>query len=222
MKKLLLFLLSVSFISQASAKNIEQDIVATYESRFIRMALRPQISKQQWQFMRSKNRVEKRMNNQQQIEVWEKDKNSISFTRIFNDYKRIVEYAAGDLRSLGQYPRWELIQHIINPDVLEKLQNVEEKKVLGYSATLYKGQVNGIDIEITWLNDVNLPAVIRQVSRAGETSVHLKTLDEKNKDNWPVVDTSDYLAIDYADLGDNEADPVWSKLALDQHHGHKH
>ena len=202
------------------ADDSEQSISAAYESRFIKLAIRPQASKHQWQFIRSDNRVEKRTNKQGQIEVWKRDKGEISYSHIFIKQKRMVEYTSGDLRSLGQYPQWDLVKYIIDPEMLNKLQKIGDTKVKGYTASKYKGQLKGVDYEITWINDLKLPAVIRQVRNGSENSVHLKELYTQGEMPWKAIDTTNYLAMDYADLGDNEADPVWGNLALE--HGHKH
>ncbi len=196
------------------AEEIEKNISAMYESRFIKLAIRPQSSKQQWKFIRSDNRVEKRTDDSNQIEIWQKDKNEISYFHIFKNHKRIVEYTSGDLRSLGQYPQWDLVKYIIDPEMLNKLQKVGGTKIMGYSASKYKGQLKGIDYEITWIDELKLPAFIRQLKNGSEVSVHLLSLYAQDEMPWKAIDTSQYLAMDYADLGDNEADPVWGELVL--------
>lgn len=191
-------------------------LAALYESRQIKLAIRPQTAKQQWQFRRSENRVEKHLLTEKKVELWEKYKHEISFSHIFLEHKRIVEYNAGDLRSLGQHPDWSMVQHIIDPQILKRLQKIGETKILGYQATQYKGQLNGTDFEVSWIDELQIPALIRQINRDVTYSVHLLEVYPQATSPWKKLDTEGFLAIDYADLGDNESDPLWA--ALGDHH----
>ncbi|WP_428623689.1 hypothetical protein [Sedimenticola sp.] len=215
----LLLNLGVAF---ASGRVVEDasGIAALYETRQIQLSIRPTLAKQQWRFWRTGNHVEKSIPSIGRSEVWEKRGDEISFSHHFIDLERAVDYTSGDLKALGQYPDWDEVAHIISPSMLEKLVKVSTRRVFGYDAVVYSGQFNATDVEIVWIDELKLPALIREVHQGQEFSVHLLEIYPARKAPWSRPVTSYFKRLDYADLGDNEADPVWGRLAHQSHNQH--
>ncbi|WP_456373739.1 hypothetical protein, partial [Thiolapillus sp.] len=73
-------------------------------------------------------------------------------------------------------------------------------------------QLGGRETEIVWLQSVGLPALIRQT--AGSRVYQLKLLElAAGPPDWQYRPGENFLHLDYADLGDNEADPFWSRIS---------
>ncbi|WP_198264835.1 hypothetical protein [sulfur-oxidizing endosymbiont of Gigantopelta aegis] len=216
--------MTIATANAAAFNGVDADkpIVALYETRQIKIALQPQLNKQQWQFWRSKNRVEKSYQeaknmHKNEIEIWEKNAQDISFSHVFLEQQRIIEYNAGDLRSLGQVPNWDRVQHLISPELLNQLTKTASLKVLGYEASQYSGQIQGVDLTVIWIDDLQLPAMIRQIKSNMTYSVHLLAIYPQEKSPWKRAEIEHFLTMDFADLGDNEADPIWASLG-NKHH----
>ena len=203
-------------------RNANPVIAAQYETRSIQLARRPQASRHRWHLLRSARQVEVWNSGGAQRQRWQRSTNgAIDYSRIFLQPRKSVDYTAGDLRSLGRYPDWGQLTGVIDPAVLRQLTPSGNVEVLGRQAERYLGQVNGVDMEIWWLSDLELPALVRRVHGDREVSIHLLDLQTGGAASQSFVDTGSYDHLDYADLGDMEADPFVQKLQLAEG-GHRH
>lgn len=158
--------------------------------------------------------------------VWLRDdKGNISLQRLFHKQQRSIEYAPSDLRSLGRYPEWKHRAQLVGPGLLSRLTKTDMVTVQGYKAERYQGQLNGMDIEILWLAEYRLPALVRRVVADREVSIHLLELHPLESAPWQAKDVSNYQTMDFADMGDNEADAFIAGLShqsTGQHGSHAH
>ncbi len=215
-----LFLLLLAFgnlitpSAHAADTTASPELVAQYLTRHVQLSSRPRARQQQWQFWRSSQRVEKRLEDGSLTEVWTlSGRNTIRYQRLYPKHKRLLDYDASDLRSLGQYPRWQEVAHIIDPAFLAKLSQTGTTTIQGQPAIIYKGQLDSVDWEITWLDQQAIPAIIRQVTANQEYSITLQALYSLDKAPFPKLDSRDFQSLDFSDLGDNEADPFWARVA---------
>lgn len=193
---------------------------ARYETRIIQLAHRPRAENHTWYLARDAHQVEVWNEAAVRRQVWHQaDDGAVDYSRLFIRERKRVDYTAGDLRSLGRYPVWAQIYSVIDPAVLSQLKLTGKVRVLGRQAERYQGQVHGVDMEIVWLPDAALPALVRRVYGDSEVSMHLVALHTGKDAPWPRIDTRDYDAIDYADLGDMEADPFVRQLHVSEN-GH--
>ncbi len=102
---------------------------------------------------------------------------------------------------------------ILPAELRDKLKYQGSTKIFGHPASLYRGNLNGADVELTWLNDVMLPAHYREISQRRDTRIELKKLYSPKDAPWKARVTTNYRFMDFADVGDNESDPVLRELA---------
>lgn len=198
----------------------QSKIAALYETRVIQISHRPKSQNNQWRLWRSDDLVAREVGDQS-IERWHRASNGeIAYDRIFPQEKRVIEYVPGDLRALQSYPDWLEVTQLISADQLNRLRRLENIQTAVGEAEHYQGQIGGVDWEVHWLPEVKLPAMVRTVNGARETSIHLLEIHPLANAPWPVPSSRGYEAIDYADLGDNEADPFVQRHAQHGHHEH--
>ncbi len=202
----------------AGEKGINQPLAALFESRVIVFGYRPKRYSRQWRFIRQADRVEKQMPDQQRDEVWFRDKDGSlkSYQAIYDKPRLVIEYNRSDLKSISNYPRWNLVATVLPAELRSKLKYQGAAEVFGHPASRYRGHLNGADVELTWIDDLMLPALYREIGQRRDTQVELKKIYTLGKAPWKAVVTTGYRFMDFADVGDNEADPALQALA----HGH--
>lgn len=206
----------------AAEYGLQGTIAAQYETRSIQLARRPQSGTHRWNLLRSAAQVEvwNEGDNQHQ-RWWQDDDGSIGYSRLFTQQRKSVDYTAGDLRALGRYPARQQLHSVIDPALLGRLRQTGSVAVLGREAQRYQGQVDGVDMEVWWLADLALPALVRRVYGDREVSIHLLSLRVAGAGASVFADTANYDHLDYADLGDMESDPFVQQLQLAEG-GHRH
>ncbi len=222
MKYIALFIFAVClsmpcFSSPANAageKGINQPLAALFESRVIVFGHRPKRYSRQWHFIRQADRVEKQMPDQQRDEVWLKGKDGSlnSYRAIYDKPRLVITYNRSDLKSISNYPRWDLVATVLPADLRNRLKYQGSAEVLGHPASRYRGHLNGADVELTWIDDLMLPALYREIGQRRDTQVELKKLYTLKKAPWKPIVTAGYRFMDFADVGDNEADPALQEL----------
>ncbi len=168
----------------------------------------------EWYMWRQAAQVETRESGNETGEVWRLSRNGqISYQRVFHKEKRMIEYTPGDLRSLHRYPDWSRLAGVIDPAILNKeLKVYGVAEILGRSARRYQGRLNGVEVEVWWLEREQVPALIRQVYTDREVTLRLNAIYPLSKSPWPHDQTAGYASIDYVDLGDKQIDPFVRRL----------
>lgn len=125
----------------------------------------------------------------------------------------MIEYTPGDLRALHRYPTWSHITSLIDPALLAThLRPRDTVEVLGQQARRYEGEVNGITLEVWWLEALQLPAFLREGVPDQVVTIHLREIHALHASPWSRSSISAYQHLDYADLGDKESDPFVRSL----------
>lgn len=195
------------------------DLVATFKSEVAKRGTKPQITL--WTLRRQSNRVEMRDLRHDTGEIWRRDQHgNISFEQVFHRQRRIIDYTASDLRSLDSDPSWQRVSEIADAELFGgTLKRVGSTRALGRPAERFKGRSSEFDVEIIWLPGERLPYKVKRQSpgqRTELTLTRLAPLDDPDAGD----PTSDYLRLDYADLGDGPSDLFFRQLA--EHAEHKH
>jgi hypothetical protein len=173
-----------------------------------------------WYLWREPARIEAKEKIDDTGEIWRLGRDrTIFYYRVFHKYLRVIEYTPGDLSALNSYRDWSRLSHIFDPSLLAKLSLTGTTEFLGLAAQRYQGQVNGFDLEVLWLKDEQIPALVRQFHSGRLVVLKLKELYPISKSPWHRVDTTNYENMDYADIGDRHSDPFLEKL---QDHRHLH
>lgn len=196
-------------------------IACEYETSVIQLAQRPKRNSHTWQFWRDNKTVEIFNPHTQLTEQWSMtSKKEISYLKVFHAHKRAIEYYASDLRSLHSYPKWEKIAHLIDTKVLKQLKQTATTTLFAQQVKIYQGQLNGVDIKITWLVEAKIPAEIQRIYPDKQVILVLKKFMPLEKSTLVRPDFSQYEVMDYADIGDNEADPVLKAIMPQHDHDH--
>ena len=147
-------------------------------------------------------------------ERWQRDESGrIWYSRVFHDEKRVLEFSPADFKRMGPN-KWEQISSVIDPAALASLRAEPKQEVLDRLTTVYRGKLNGQEIEIWWLEQERLPALVRKRDRNGTQTMRLVTLSTMQDDvlSRGRVDLSGYDILDFADIGDRHDDPLIEQL----------
>jgi hypothetical protein len=180
-----------------------------------------------WYLLRDANRVVIYDAASGQAKIWEKDaRGEVEFSRVFTADRRVVEYAPGEVKARGPVPDWNSIASILAPRDLAKLRKAGERKVLGRTATILTGTADGSKVQVWWLPQERLPAMVQQGQGSKAVRLVLRELRPQAASEWNWAEPATlaaYARLDAADLGDMEYDPFVQKvLRLDGHsHGHE-
>lgn len=197
-------------------------IAGHFESRIIPEGNTSQEQTREWYLWRQPNQVETRETSGDTGQIWELSRNGqVSYLRIFHQEKRIIEYTSGDLRALQSYPGWLKLACLIDPILLKtQLQLNGSVETLGRQAQRYQGRVDEVEFEVLWLEKERIPALVRQMFANRQEIMQLKEIHSLHESPWPRSQISEYIHIDYADLGDKEADPFIHSLQQGVEHAH--
>lgn len=143
-------------------------------------------------------------------DVWRRDQaGQISFERVFHDDRTIVEYTAGELRTLGVTPVWDELASIFDPAKLQKLKPVGSKA----GVTAYQGKLGEEQVKVEWLPEQSLPRSL--VRSAHGKSVRFALLKQPALLPESIVAAhqamDNYTRLDASDFGDMEYNPVVKK-----------
>ena len=180
-------------------------------------------ARSEWQFWRTANRIEMNIPARQTGEVWLRDGNAIFHQKLFHADRKIVEYQSADLDALNVPVQWRTNELMIDPQVLQQLRVDEERWSDGHPALQLSGTVDGIDYEVTWLVDLNLPQQLsKQDADGNRETTRLLSAELAAQAGAQQPDSSQYEIIDYADLGDRERDPFVIAIQNQLPGGHVH
>jgi len=158
--------------------------------------------------VRSDERVEYRLAGEP-MRIWEKGGDGLFHREVFIAEGRIVSYAPGDLRALGRNPEWSQLSHLVDPALRTQLQDLGTTKASaahGAQARRYRGALQGVPVQLDWLDAADLPAHYRSGKGQAAYVLELRSLDQR-PEKLAFTATDGLREIDYADIGDMELDP---------------
>lgn len=176
-----------------------------------------------WLLWREPDRVETRLPTGVG-EIWRRDgRGDVYYRRLFHEHRRLIEYTPVDLRALGAAPDWARLAHLIDPALLgNELKRVGTTTAFDRAAIRYRGRVRGIRHEVLWLVRERLPARMRLQYGDRTVTVRLKAIHPIERSPWPRTNTDAYRVTDYADIGDDDADPFLRRLLNEAGPAHAH
>lgn len=170
--------------------------------------------KSDWYLVRTESRIETA--GEGRTEVWERsERGDVSMRRVFRDEQFILEYHPGDLRAMNIAPKWRALGTVVDPDELRTLAPTATRKVLGRSAQVYRSGAGRDRVEVWWIEEVGLPALVKRTGDLGVYTMKLVEIRESAPSNWPLEGhwrTDAFRVVDAADLGDLEHDPVVKRV----------
>ncbi len=176
-----------------------------------------------WHMFRSTNRIDIDNVTVNTGETWLRDGKLLVMRQLFHEDRKGIEYLADDFAVLGMQPSWQRQAMLIDPAVLQALQETGSSWQDGNPLRHYRGDVDGQRFEVMWRVDVNLPySLVRERDGQRETT-RLLAVHPLAQSPWKYENGDGYELIDYADLGDRERDPFVLKIQSqlpggDMHH----
>lgn len=180
--------------------------------------------KKQWWLMRAANQVELRDVDSKtgqlsgQGELWRRAPDGkMAYWYLMHDDKRVIEYLFGDLRVLGiktDESQWQMLTQIVPDHEKANLQRRAGKptRYMGHIAERFSGVINGVNVQLTWLPEFHVPAMVEYQYPKRKVTVKLTQLrDATTADsaahlspNTDDAALSQYQQVYYTDIGDME------------------
>jgi hypothetical protein len=177
----------------------------------------------EWRFWRASDRIERENPKAQSGDLWVRDGTTMFHTRLYHAERRGIEYRSEDLKILGDDPDWTALATLLDPRLLASLHERANGWRDDFPYRRYGGEVGGVHWDITVRTDHMLPVRIeRRGPERGVEIVELLHAFDAGKSPWQPPVTTDYVVLDYADLGDNERDPFVMRLQAQESGGHLH
>lgn len=178
-----------------------------------------------WRFYRAANRVETHNLHDNSGEIWSRSAyGNISYQRVFHAQQAIIDYLPGDLKAIGAKIDWLALSTLLDSDLIASLISDSQDTFMGRSAIHYKNSDPGRSIEILWLEQEQLPAIIRRTEQKQTVISRISAIHALHQSPWALPLSSDYQLIDFADLGDKENDAFIRQILpkLKAGYGHTH
>jgi len=189
-------------------------VQASYETRIT--SKQGKVRTQRWSFTRRANVVEYRWHDRGISEHWRRDaRQNVSHERVHHREATRVRYTAGELAALGVAAQWSKLEHVIVPPSESGMTKGAATTRRGHPARRYTSP----RLEVTWLEDLALPAEVLSTSASGERT-HMRLL-ALTSPATELAEQQHYRQLDFADFGDMEYDPFVSKHSAHSQ-GHQH
>lgn len=175
---------------------------------------------------REPNRVETRDANGDTGALWERGKDGgIFFRKLYHQAQKAIEYYPDDLRAAGSNLSWDAIESTFDSELSGRtLKRVGKEIYLDREAERYRGEVDGIVMEVVWLSRERVPALVRKTTSNRVNTLRLAEIWPIDKAPWPSsthAEIEQYQHLDFSDLGDMESDP-FVKWVIGRAHVHQH
>jgi hypothetical protein len=204
----------------------QPDLACRFETRRLHRGEHERAETQDWYLWRQTASVAMQERNGKSGHLWRRDSNNqISYQWLFPIAKKAIIYYPGDLRALQQYPDWKKLAGVIDPALLGSALTAHgEVTIRNRRARRYRGRVDGQEIEVLWLEQEQLAARVHRRRKEDQEIVELKELYPLEQSPWPRLEAVGYESMDYADVGDKEADPFVRAFLRGggRTHGHAH
>ena len=136
-------------------------------------------------------------------EVWYRTPNGrISLERRFDDYGRSIQYEPADLSMMSRADQWGELRATV---VLDEFEPEAVSACAGTQTFVRKR--DEAESVVQWLPGLHLPASITTVRDGRRTETELLSVTTAADAERFFAVGLEYDSMDYADIGDNEADP---------------
>jgi len=172
------------------------------------------LKSEKWFFWRNDKEIEISNADQSFGEKWIKmNKQQIHYQALYHNERFLLDFQPTDLKILGKKANWKVRSTLFPYAVLVQLERSKtEKKFLGYDTHQYKGTVDGVNYQVDWIPELEIPARVVKTITNTKITTELKELYPLNKSPYKQIKTEKYDDMDYADIGDNESHPIVSRF----------
>lgn len=201
---------TLSVAAGAARANLSQldppDIAARYR---VTLALRGQpVRVQQWQLSRSSTEISW-IKGPALIEIWRRDSSGIRLERLLPQDQHLIDYSAGELRTLQVALDWPTLGSLIAPADLATLR-LQRPSGPAMPYRSYQGRLGQDSIALRWDPVALLPVRLLRRSAAGQVLIERTAVHPSTPADWPPADagSADYQRLDASDFGDMGYNPV--------------
>ena len=177
-----------------------------------------------WFFWRQPNLIQTRDSNGDHGEIWEQlADGGIQYRKLYHDDKTAVEYMPADITTNNMSFNWFKLSSMLSQQELDDLKVIKKTYILGRNAELRQGIKDGQTIDVLWLVNEALPALITRKDKTGSVELRLvamTTLSAAQQKPVDVEEIANYRHIDAVDFGDMENDPFVKKVMAAEGHQH--
>ena len=152
-------------------------------------------------------------------DLWLRDAGGLRFERVFHADRRVIDYSAGELATLGVAVDWQALSGFVDLTGWVALKAAGADGTGATRILRFSGMQRGQAVSLRWSPALGLPTQIERRDANGLRVRHeLVASAPVPRPDWPLpgARSADYLHIDAADFGDMAYDPVVRKAeALD-------
>ena len=200
---------TLSGLAAAPADTTLADPPAVAARYRVTLALRGQpVRVQQWQLARGATEISW-IKGPSLTEIWRRDRSGIRLERLLPQDKHLVDYSAGELRTLQVALDWRELGSLIAPADLASLQP-QHAQARPKTNRHYQGRLGAERITLRWDPLAQLPVRLLRRSAAGQVLFERTAVHPVAPADWPSADagSADYQRLDAADFGDMDDNPV--------------
>jgi len=162
---------------------------------------------QQWQLQRSATEISW-IKGDGREDIWRRDASGIRLERVLRRDRHVIDYSAGELRTLGVVADWRALGSLFTDADLARLQPLPDPKAGAWPH--YRGVVSGEQVDLRWDPVARLPVQLLRRGKTGQVLYQRLALRDTPAADWPGAGagTGDFQRLDAADFGDMDGNPV--------------
>jgi hypothetical protein len=158
-----------------------------------------------WTFYRENRRIA--LLKPQEQEIWLRDRSGVRLQRLFDSERTLVDYSAGELRTLRIEAEWPALATLFDERLMAQLRRQQGDR--------WSGRLGVEQLTLQWDPQRRLPVMLSRRGPHGTlTLTRLAVAAGTPPPHWPLPtpDRDDYDRIDAADFGDRADDPFVRRL----------
>lgn len=166
---------------------------------------------QQWQLTRTATEIGW-IKGASAEEVWRRDTSGIRLERVFREDRHLIDYAAGELRTLEVAIDWRELGSLFAEQDLARLKRQGGVARPG-GPVHYQGRIGGERVDLQWDPVARLPARLARSGKSGQVLYERIAVHAALPADWPRAGAGaeDFQRLDASDFGDMEYNPVVRK-----------
>ena len=141
-------------------------------------------------------------------ELWQRDRSGIRLARVMRSERHVIEYSAGELRTLEVAVDWPTLGSLFPAASLALLTPLGTHRV--GQPQRWAGRIGAERVDLLWDPIHQLPVRLARWGPKGQVQFKRVALHASAPPEWPRAgaDTNDFQRLDAADFGDMDYNPV--------------
>ena len=193
----------------AALNSAAPDLVARYRVTWTARGRAGQV--QHWQLQRSATEISW-IKGSGREEIWRRDGSGIRLLRVLRTDRHLIDYSAGELRTLGVQVDWQSLGSLLTEADLARLRRLPD--IQRGASPHYCGERDGEWVDLRWDPVARLPVQLLRRSKTGQV-LYQRLAQRLAPNDLPAADwpragagTDDFQRLDAADFGDMDYNPV--------------